>query len=60
MDILMPHYKQLFSLDVDSLDILKELEPKKKSDYVRKALKHYNNYLNKDKIIPPITVRDVV
>jgi len=40
-------YKQLVSLDEDCLIILKEQPEKKKSAYIRDAVKFYTN--NKDK-----------
>jgi len=41
------YYKQIVSFDEDCLVILKEQPEKKKSDYIRKAVKFYTN--NKDK-----------
>jgi len=41
--------KQLFTLDEDCLDILKDQPEKKKSDFVRKSIKYYN--ANKDRTI---------
>ena len=38
----MVHYKKLFSLDPECLDILKEEPTKKQSDFVRQAIKHFN------------------
>jgi len=39
---IMVHYKKLFSLDPECLDILKEEPTKKQSDFVRQAIKHFN------------------
>ena len=45
----MVHYKKLFSLDPECLDILKEEPTKKQSDFVRQAIKHFNaNRTKKD------------
>tara|TARA_R110000823_G_scaffold194504_1_gene325832 strand:+ start:7550 stop:7723 length:174 start_codon:yes stop_codon:yes gene_type:complete len=38
----MVHYKKLFSLDPECLEILKEEPTKKQSDFVRQAIKHFN------------------
>lgn len=45
----MVNQKQLFTLDEDCLDILKDQPEKKKSDFVRKSIKYYN--ANKDRTI---------
>ena len=38
----MVHYKKLFSLDPECLEILKEEPIKKQSEFIRQAIKHYN------------------
>ncbi len=38
----MVHYKKLFSLDPECLEILKEEPTKTQSDFVRQAIKHFN------------------
>ena len=37
----MPSYANTVMLDSDCLEILREKPPKKKSEYIRKAIKHY-------------------
>ena len=43
----MVHYKKLFSLDPECLEILKEEPTKKQSEFIRNAIKHYNANRNK-------------
>ena len=38
----MVHFKKLFSLDPECLEILKEEPTKKQSEFIRNAIKHYN------------------
>tara|TARA_R100001594_G_scaffold149912_1_gene209178 strand:- start:6359 stop:6535 length:177 start_codon:yes stop_codon:yes gene_type:complete len=43
----MVHFKKLFSLDPECLEILKEEPTKKQSEFIRNAIKHYNANRNK-------------
>ena len=55
----MVHYKKLFSLDTDCLEILKEEPTKKQSEFVREAIKYFNaNRTSKEeKQEPKVEVR---
>ena len=55
----MVHFKKLFSLDPECLEILKEEPPKKQSEFIRLAIKHYNANKGKKEIIeaPKVEVR---
>ena len=55
----MVHFKKLFSLDPECLEILKEEPPKKQSEFIRQAIKHYNANRGKKEIIeaPKVEVR---
>jgi len=47
----MVHYKKLFSLDPECLEILKEEPIKKQSEFIRQAIKHYNANRGKKQIL---------
>ena len=55
----MVHYKKLFSLDTDCLEILKEEPTKKQSEFVREAIKYFNANRNskEEKQEPKVEVR---
>ena len=46
----MVSYANTVMLDGDCLEILRDKPPKKKSEYIRKAIKHYQETLSKEEI----------
>ena len=50
--------KKGFYLDPETIEIVEKTDPKKQSDFVRKAIKFY--HYNKDREIPPPVMKGEV